>query len=543
MGAIRRAYVYAVALVSLAVMAASVDTVLSWVARIAFGVADPGETPLLSIAGVIVQVPVWVLHWVIAQSSATRHREDRDATIRRVYLVLAVAGAVIGASVGVASVVRTAIVGRGAEALNGAAAIITAIPILLMHRTALIRDLASPETRAGSALRRAYLALVATIAALVVLSSGAGLIAAIVDRLLGTDFDVGADTSRITMIAEMSGALVASALVWATHHGGAIIPLPDQVSSDARRADRESLLPALYKVIVLTVAIATSGNNVTMLLDWVASLEVGPQAPRDVAVAAGAALITYATAWWAFRRALTRDVGDASGTESSWSTTLDRTHRYVVTVVALAVAATGVVQVVGIMLDIAFGATSEAGSYVRDLRFWVAATVTGLPAWVAYWRPPTHPRLDISEVASRPRRGALYVVVFTCAVSLLTAGVWVTYGVLGMVLGKPFDFPTIAFGATIVAAVVGAYHLSVLRIEARQIAAHSPAPPVTVGSHEPSPNAPWAAIRATGAGTEISWHASEAEANAVASHAGARWHAVARLHEAGAPPVTGAPID
>jgi hypothetical protein len=529
MGALRRAYIYAVALVSLGVMAASVNDVVAWVAHGALGTGDHGDLPLLSVAGVIVQLPVWLVHWAIAQASVKRHPEDRGDTIRRVYLVLAVAGAVGAGAAGVSAVVRGAVDGRGADAVDGLATILTAVPVLLVHRNALARDLAFPETRVGGVIRRLFLALFAGVASLVALSSASDLVGATLETLFGIVVD--APVPRLAMVAEMSGTLVAAALVWATHHRGDVMGVPDRTHVGDAHAERQSFLPALYRAIVMTVGVGATLGNGAVLLDWVTSTAIGPPVAPEMATGALASVVTYATAWWAFRRSLFRDLAGTKHGATTWVVTLDRVHRYVVTVVGLAVAATGVAQIANLLLDITLGATSGSGSYLRDVRFWGAATAIGLPTWAAYWRPPGHPLLDLAEVASRPRRGAVYLVVFACAVSLITAGVWVTYGLLGMALGKPFDFPMVAVGATGVAAVLGAYHLSVLRTESRLLAAQAPTPVASPLITQPSPSSPWAAIREGASGTVVSWHATAAEARVAVAHAGSRWHAVARLDD------------
>lgn len=535
MGAIRRAYVYAVALVSLGVMAASVDDVLVWVMHNVFGTVARGDVPLLSVAGVIVQVPIWAIHWVIAQSTAARDPEDRRATVRRVYLVLAMAGAVGAGAIGLATIVRALIGDHGEDTVEGVAAVVTAVPLLIIHRRALVQDLSSQETRRGALIRHAYLAIAAGVAALIGLGSAAGLVAAVLERVFGIGAD--ADGPDIATIAEMSGALVSASIVWAAHHRGRFLTVAAAGQTLSSRDEAPAFLPALYRVVVLTVAVAVTLGNVAALLDWAASWVVGPSLMPVLGIASGASLTIYGAAWWAFRRSLAHDLGATQGGPDAWLATLDRVHRYVVTVVALAVAATGIAQIVGMLLDTVSGAIPESGSYAREVRFWVAVTATGLPTWVGFWRPPGHPRLLLAEIASRPRRGALYLVVFACAVSLLTSGVWVTYGLLGMALGKPFDFPTVAVGATIVAAVVGAYHLSVLRSEAQVLAAQVPTPVSSVDATEPSAATPWAAIRSTSVGLTVGWYATAAEARAVATQADARWHAVARLDDGdGVPP-------
>ncbi len=533
-GAIRRAYVYAVALVSLVVGAASVDGALTWVARVMLEPADHGEVPLFAVAGVIVQLPIWIVHWGIAQRSVARHPDDRAATIRRLYLILAVAGAV-GVTVGaVASIIRDAVGNRSSDTVGNLAAIITATPILLLHRWALIQDRAITETATGAAVRRAYLAFVAGVAAIVALGNADELVRVIFDNLFGIATE--RDVPQVTLVADSAGTLVAATIAWATHHRGAILAVPGRTPSDRADPERRAFLPALYRMVVVTVAVAFTLGNVTRMLDWAASFVVGPPGSPNVAVAASASLLTYTLAWWAFRHSFARDLGDASNGPTTWVTTLDRTHRYAVTVVALAVAATGVAQLVSMVLDSRIGASPDGVTSLRDVRFWVAATSTGLPTWVAYWRPSGHPGLDARETASKPRRGALYVVVFACAVSLLTAGVWVTYGLLGMALGQPFEFPMIAIGATVVASVVGAYHLAVLRSESRLIAAEAAVRRPAVEFDGPDGATPWAAIRATPGRTVVTWHTTVAEARAEADQGEARWRAVARLDEGVATP-------
>ena len=529
MSAIRRAYVYAVALVSLGAMAASVDDVLAWAMHNVFGTVDRGDVPLLSVAGVIVQVPIWAIHWVMAQSTASRDPEDRRATVRRVYLVLAMAGAVGAGAIGLASVVRALIADHGEDTVDGLAAVVTAVPLLFIHRSAMVQDLSSQETRRGALIRHAYLAIAAGIAALVGLSSAAGLLAAVLERVFGIGADVnGRDVGTI---AEMSGALVSASIVWAAHHRGRFLTIAETSQTDSFRDQAQAFLPASYRVVVLTVAVAVTLGNVAALFDWAASWVVGPSPMPVLGIASGASLTIYGAAWWAFRHSLAHDLGAMQGRPDGWLATLDRVHRYAVTVVALAVAAVGITQIVGMLLDTVSGAIPVSGSYAREVRFWVAVTATGLPTWVGFWRPPGHPRLLLAEISSRPRRVALYLVVFACAVSLLASGVWVTYGLLGMALGRPFDFPTVAVGATIVAAVVGAYHLSVLRSEAKVLAAQVPTQVSGVDATEPSVATPWAAIRATSVGLTVGWYATASEARAVAAQGGARWYAVARLDD------------
>ncbi len=527
MDVIRRAYVYGVALVSLCLFAASVDGVLAWLGHVAMARPDASgsdEAPLLSIAGLIVQAPIWATHWILAQAGARRPGSDRRSAIRRAYLLLAMAGAVAGAASGLATLVRVAVDGPDVDAIDALAALATAVPVLFLHRAALVDDLAIvPESRATAALRRLYLAGAATIAGLVALAAGAGLATTLLERAAGLGPHVGGQDVRV--VAEMTGALVAGALAWGTHHRGAILPGPPA------GPEAVAFLPALHRLVVLTVAVGATLANVAWTLDFSLGHLMGHEVRTSDLPTAIATIATYGVAWWAWRRSLApAPDGEASARAARWVATLDRTHRALVVVVALGVAGAGVVRVIADLMDAALGVRAMTGLPDHGLRTWVAIVVTGLPAWLAFWRPPGHPRLSDEEVASRPRRAGLYLVAFACAVAVLTSGVWVAYGALGMVLGRPFDFPSLAIAATVVAGAIGAYHLHVLRLEVRHLA--TLAPLIEAGPDEggdaPGAATPWAAIWAAPDGVRVAWFATREAATARLAGTGApRWQAVA----------------
>lgn len=80
----RRIYVLAVALVSLALGSASFDVVAVAVVDRLIGI--DAEVPLLGVAGIIVQMPIWAIHWTLAQRDANRSLAERGSLLRRAYL-------------------------------------------------------------------------------------------------------------------------------------------------------------------------------------------------------------------------------------------------------------------------------------------------------------------------------------------------------------------------------------------------------------------------------------------------------------------------
>ena len=81
---VRRIYLFAVALVSLALGSASFNAVAVAVVDTLIGI--DAEVPLLGVAGIIVQMPIWAIHWTLAQRDANRSLAERGSLLRCAYL-------------------------------------------------------------------------------------------------------------------------------------------------------------------------------------------------------------------------------------------------------------------------------------------------------------------------------------------------------------------------------------------------------------------------------------------------------------------------
>src|SRR2546425_3613432 len=111
----------------------------------------------------LVGLPVWAIHWGIAQRLAGRHPDERASAIRRLYLYLAMGALLVMAAIFARGFLGDVIGALGGQPLDGAALLRSAwISVLLLafwvyhFRIAAADRAAVGETGASASLRRWY---------------------------------------------------------------------------------------------------------------------------------------------------------------------------------------------------------------------------------------------------------------------------------------------------------------------------------------------------------------------------------------------------
>src|ERR1051326_8818079 len=105
MTAIRRIYLYILAGAGLTMWSAAAASLAQLVLRVLMQQLPGGQpdsvrgTVSLDGAAVLVGLPVWLLHWYWIQRSARREVHERASTLRRLYMYVVLAGAMIVLSV------------------------------------------------------------------------------------------------------------------------------------------------------------------------------------------------------------------------------------------------------------------------------------------------------------------------------------------------------------------------------------------------------------------------------------------------------------
>jgi hypothetical protein len=180
-----------------------------------------------------------------------------------------------------------------------------------------------------------------------------------------------------------------------------------------------------------------------------------------------AAALVYGAGWAYFRRAL-RDHARAFA-EARGAIGVARLYRYLVALVALAIAATGLGGLFWTLGDALTGVGETTPSAIRDrLALFATMVIVAGPVWPLHWRPVP---ADASERRSLARRLYVYLSVIGAALTLVGCGAVVLYRVFGLVLGgaTPADVKidlAHALALAIVAGVIAAYHGRALREDA-----------------------------------------------------------------------------
>jgi hypothetical protein len=503
----RRAYLYGIALVALGVLltglAGLLDLALSvGVERSIGGVAAVGRRDLrgdVSYSGALAAsgLIVWLIHWWLADRAVRRPEgiAERASALRRLYLyaVLLVGGLILlfAMQAVVADLLRlafgrlTAVQVVTGSLLSPLALALTCGALWLYHRRVAATDrAAAPEIGVGATLRRWFVYGVAFVALLLLLFGAAGLIRALWEALVPVGTATGPDPLPLE-VADRLGAIVAGLVGWlAAWRWSNDWLVRDQADPEIRSTLRKVYLYAVLAIAV-TWTVWDAGQILYGLLR-VTLLGIGPAGGsngllRGLAEPTAAALV-FGVAWLYHARVVRHEAALAG--EAGRQLTIRLLYEYLVGVVALGAFATGVGGTLDTLLDLLFqpGALRPTNWWEDRISLFATLVAVGLPLWLLYWR-----RLDREAAAAPAARGSVVrrvylLVAFAGSVlALLFGGAFALYQLIRLLLGESWSAAQTsdmvhAASVSAVAALLLAYHLSVLRRDA----AAAPAPPPEV---------------------------------------------------------------
>lgn len=530
MTVVRRLYQYGIAFVSLIMLAIGLQGLGRIFVDVLVPPAGGDGTGLITntrsdvtqnAALVLVGLPVWLLHWVMAGRSVTREPEERSATLRRlyVYAVLAVMAVRWAVSAhGFLSTAGRALAGGSvpdaadAPTLRGLLShlpwLIVATLVWAYHRRVAVVDRGLAGEVGGSAtLRRWYRYGIALIGLLLLLNGAS--------TLLRLTWENVASALVQTVIRVDAGAVsspVATALVglalWLSHWSdratgsaiGAPRRLPDAPGetrperrpAEAGRhaetvaapldADALSVLRPVYLFLALGISVAVALGAAAQLLFYALGRVLGVAQPGGVGGSLAVAmagptstLLVFGLGWLYHRRAVAAQAHDQP--ELPRQVGVRRIYTYLVSVIALGVLATGAG---GLLWTLADAATNAPRTISRDdwwreqVSLYVTLLVVGLPVWLLNWGPvsgPTSRRWTTTEALALARRLYLYLTLLVGVLALLGSGATAAKQLLDLALGESATAGVLTTlgRAGAVAAVSGLivfYHQRVLRSDA-----------------------------------------------------------------------------
>lgn len=448
-----------------------------------------------ALALVVVALPIWLVHaWLVRRltsgSSSSDANDERASAARATYFFLVLAATGIVAGLRLFDVTHEAlgavIADDRAWGVAGAmAGVIVVGSAWFLHVWWRSRDLRSAPARlAGDWLTRAYLyAALFILAGLAAFSIGALASVAAQELVAVRPAWEPEGWWQEAIVGPLAAALVAS-VAWLIHWAmsGRLL----HAAAPLGQAHRESRTRTGYFLAVVMLSAAAVLIAVSMSLQHVFAEILGVWRPsegsrlfEDVAGPLLMAVPFLAAWWWHLRRASAEAL--AVGGQAMWRS-VRRSGRLVVAFVGLAGLSIGLAwELEALLGHLEFGSGGGllASSILRDEATpALALALTGLVLWTPAWALSQRERAgNVVEAAiSTARRAYLLLVSGLSVVALMGSLAFLVFGATRLLLDAG-SMPDSAWPASIlvVATVVLAYHLLLLRQDMRVAASEEPA--------------------------------------------------------------------
>jgi hypothetical protein len=496
----RRLYIYIVLAASLGMLLIGLVNLGTTALNQVLGATPPYTNVRDAYAGfgavTVVGLPVWAIHWWIAQRLANRNPDERASAIRRLYLYLALAAIGVTLAIflrrfledGIGFVLGSSTDGPSIARSLWAVLVLFGFWLYHFRTTAADRTVVG-ESGTSATLRRWY-AYGMVLFGLAFLLFGARNLLQQIWVLLVDRTQVIAPGGLVpTALATMLTGLT----VWGFHsQWTSVAPIAED--------DQRSTLRAVQRFLALTGSVALALFGASQLLYYALARVLGIEHPGGVstdilvAVASPAAtVIVFGLAWLWIRRQLAVDAGE---TEAARQAGVRHLYTHLVAFLALATLAIGVAGLLWTLSDQVLnhlahlpspsGGGQGGGDWRDKISLFVTLIVVGVPMWLTHWRQSPDP----AERYTLSRRLYLYATLLGSVLAVLISGAIFVYRLLALVLGTSDaggGAPVIDMGRAmsviLVAAAIGLYHRRALRSD-------SAARPAVPASVTPSPLTP-----------------------------------------------------
>jgi hypothetical protein len=466
---VRRIYLYAVSAVSLV---AVTWAVISLMRLILDGGVGQGQITGLAwaLAVVIVGLPIFLFHWLLAQRLAAGSVEERQSPVRHAffYVIMAAAATPFFSNVyrlldnfllTLLDGVRLGYYPYNLTAADHLAALIVwGVVWVFVWRFLQTEMSETPAQIVNRGIRRVYL-LVFSLAGLVIVSWGAfGLLQTIMEMLAG-------DAWR-TPVANHTAQLLVGTAIWIGHwlvlQRSFWYGQPDEERSVLRKV-------YLYVAVFVFSVVALSGG--TLLLKRLIELALGAlpsSEPLLSQLSTVVPMVIVGGVMWAYHWSVVREDA-AQAPDSPRQATVRRIYAYLVATVGLVVTLTGIGGLLTVLVDILTDPPVVGLAAFREsLASFLAMTVVGTPVWWLPWRARQQ-RAFLSpgeggpqDVGSAERRSLvrkiyLYLFAFVAALVVFGSVGWFVFQLLSALLGAdlPRDFMTQVLDAFVIAVLAG----------------------------------------------------------------------------------------
>lgn len=487
---IRRIYLYLVSAISLIGVTWAVIGLVRLI--ISEGIGQGQIIGLATgLAIIIVGLPIFLFHWLMAQRLVDKDEAERRAVIRRIYFYGVMSA---GAAPIISNLYR--LVDNGLLFVLGgtrpnyypynlttgehvAALLVWIVIWIYLWRQVQLDDqkLGDQPTSTGAVerggIRRIYL-LALSLTGLIMISWGA-------IGLLRTLLDFASSVFLPTPVANYSTKLVIGCVIWVGHW---ILLQRAFFSGDP--TEERSILRKLYLYLAIFIFSMMAVSSITLLLARLIELALGgTPSPEPLLnqLSGPLPLMIVGSVFWAYHwQILQQDTNQAP--EAPRQASIRRIYAYLVAAIGLAVLLSGLGGLLSQIVDLLTTPADIGFAYYREqVALFTAMTIVGLPVWLLPWQarqnfaltPPiesTELTAGTEERRSTVRKIYLYAYVFLAALAVFGSVGWFVFHILTALLGAdlPDDFITLVLNAFIIAllaAGVWLYHWIAIRQDGR----------------------------------------------------------------------------
>lgn len=500
----RRLYLYLVTGVALALWAIGTVRMVRvglFALSDLFGtVALSGDAEMLrctlsvSLALLLVGFPVWALHWWLIGRGIVHDRDEQRSAIRALYLVLVLwitFGLWLSSGHELLRLLFLAILGTREPGISMAGqafeelALFLPVTLIWWYHWGTFRADHQRAERKGVAdwLPRLYIYSATGVGLTVLVVAVAGLVRVGLDGL----FPARAITGTLRLpLSTWIALLLIGLLAWGVHWGRALWSVSRREASAERES--RSLVRWTYLGLVVFAALVSTLAAVVLvlnsLLGWMLSVPDGRGSEwvRQLLYPLTWAIPSFFV-WGYHRRQLAREAALLAAQPvrgPDWAKGVTRFLQYLHAFAGLLFATAGVGGVVGLLLSalVAVLTGSTLGLWRSDFAFRVAVSLVGAGLWLVSWygvleQTRQHP---VEERASLSRRVYLYVVLGMSVLTVLGMAGVVAFEFFSWLMGlqsfvQGMSDAAHPLGFTFVVSLVLAYHLAILRKDARSSAA------------------------------------------------------------------------
>lgn len=467
MATARRVYVYLLSGVSLGVLLVGLSLLLD-VLLSALGLgsgqylygSDQGRREQLTLGAALVAVglPVWLIHWTLAERSVRSGRDgaevERSGAMRGLYVAAVLAILLAFAASQATGLIRNLVYALGGGPPNAygdpagmLAALAVTVAAWVYHQAVRLDDWRrGPIHGAGAWLPRLYVYGAAGVSLLVLLLALIDLAGLALRAVFAVEQPVYADPVAwwLSPLTSSVAAVAVAGVIWIGHwwYAGRLVT----ESSDRVEAERPARLRLAYFGGIGVVLAGAVVIELIRALQPLAERALGIATPtgsdRLAVIVLGPLLgaVLFAVAWWLHRAWFAADTGAVARSDPGRLATADRLDMYGHALLGLAFTGVSAAWLIGVVIEATLGSASLlSGDDVlrRQMAIAAPALVLGAIVWLWAWSRAQRRRIadPSAEAASAIRRAALLAVLGSSVVGAIGGFGFLFYRLFGSLFG------------------------------------------------------------------------------------------------------------